>query len=247
MSATGPDLTYQWQRRVGSSWVAAEGATSAQLTLDAVEAGDHGARFRVKVANRAGAVVSEAAVLTVTPRATGLTLTVAGPTAYGTPATVVVRAPGRSGEIRLTGAGRARSAALADGVARFTLPARLAVGKHALRASYAGDGSHAGAIGAATLRVTRAGLAVTRVAVTGPGKRVRVVLRSATGARVDGTVRLTLKKGGVTRRVTARVVDGRASVAVPRLGAGRWRITVTAPRTATHAAATATRTVRVTR
>ncbi|WP_418057922.1 HtaA domain-containing protein [Pimelobacter simplex] len=247
VSATGPDLTYQWQRRVGSSWVAAEGETSAQLTLDAVEAGDHGARFRVKVANRAGAVVSEAAVLSVTPRTTDLTLSVAGPSAYGKAAVVVVRAPGRTGEVRLTGAGRDRSAALVAGVARFTLPARLAVGTHALRASYAGDGSQAAASATATLRVTRAAVTLTRVAVTGAGKRVRVVLGSATGARVDGTVRLTLKKGGVTRRVTARVVDGRASVAVPRLGAGRWRITVTVPRTATHAAATATRTVRVTR
>lgn len=252
VTATGDDLAYQWQRRVGSSWVAAEGETSETLVLDAVEAGDDGARFRVRVANDAGAVVSEPATLTVAAQATTLTLQVQRTSRYGERVAVVVRADGRSGEVTLAGAGKARTARLAGGVARFTLPAKLAVGAHTLRASYAGDGSHGPASATGSVTVERAPVSFARLAVTRkptpqrPG-RLRVVLRSGTGVPVNGTVRLTLRKGTATKRVTVRVVDGRATAVLPRLATGRWRVTATSVRSATLAAATATTSVRVTR
>ena len=57
-----PPLAYQWQR----NGVDIPGAVSASYTLSPVSAGDDGARFRVRVANAAGTVVSNEAVLTVT-------------------------------------------------------------------------------------------------------------------------------------------------------------------------------------
>ena len=59
-SGTAP-LSYQWQR----GGVDLPGATGPTLTLDAVKPADSGARFRVRVSNPAGSVLSNEAVLTV--------------------------------------------------------------------------------------------------------------------------------------------------------------------------------------
>lgn len=54
-------LSYQWQR----NGVNISGATGASLTLAAVATSDSGARFRVRVSNSAGSVLSSEATLTV--------------------------------------------------------------------------------------------------------------------------------------------------------------------------------------
>jgi len=66
--ATGSGLAYQWQRSTdnGASWTDISGATANPLTLSAVPLSRNGERFRVRVANSAGNVVSAAAQLTVT-------------------------------------------------------------------------------------------------------------------------------------------------------------------------------------
>ncbi|MFL5355654.1 PQQ-dependent sugar dehydrogenase [Archangium sp.] len=59
-SGTAP-LSYQWQRNGADL----PGQTSASLTLTAVGLADSGARFRVRVSNASGSVLSNEAVLTV--------------------------------------------------------------------------------------------------------------------------------------------------------------------------------------
>jgi glucose/arabinose dehydrogenase len=60
-NGTAP-LAYQWQRN-GTDIA---GATSASYTIASAQAGDNGARFRVRVSNSAGGVTSNEATLTVT-------------------------------------------------------------------------------------------------------------------------------------------------------------------------------------
>ncbi|MDQ6522861.1 HtaA domain-containing protein [Nocardioides sp. LHD-245] len=168
VTATGPGLAYQWQRRIGSSWISVEGETTDRLVIAAVEAADSGARFRVRVSNAKGAVLSAPAILSVLSTAQRATVSFAK--------VKVAKAPTRSR----------------------------------------------------------------------PG-RLRVLLTASDGAPVDGTIRVVLKKGGVTRKVRATVVDGRAVVALPRLSKGRWKATVTSKASGTHDAATTTTKVTVVR
>jgi glucose/arabinose dehydrogenase len=65
--ATGtPPFTYQWQRFTGANWTNV-GTNAASYTVGNPQiAADNGARFRVNVANAAGNVFSNEAVLTVT-------------------------------------------------------------------------------------------------------------------------------------------------------------------------------------
>lgn len=65
--ASGPSLTYQWQRSDdgGTTFVDVGGANGATYSLVARAPGDAGARFRVTVANGVGAVTSLEALLTV--------------------------------------------------------------------------------------------------------------------------------------------------------------------------------------
>ncbi len=65
VTASGSDLTYQWQR--DGKDIA--GATSASYTLDNVQGADTGAKFTVVVKNAGGSVTSAAAALTVLPAA----------------------------------------------------------------------------------------------------------------------------------------------------------------------------------
>jgi alpha-tubulin suppressor-like RCC1 family protein len=61
-------LTYQWQRNVSGAWIDVAGATGASYTTAAtVRANDHGAQFRVAIANGTGSAISNVATLTVNP------------------------------------------------------------------------------------------------------------------------------------------------------------------------------------
>ena len=63
VAASGsPPLSYQWQR----NGVDISGATSTSYSLSSVTTADSGARFRARVTNSAGSVVSNEATLTVT-------------------------------------------------------------------------------------------------------------------------------------------------------------------------------------
>lgn len=70
VTASGSDPSYQWQRRVGSSWLAVADADGPTLTLARVVKGDRRAAFRVRVSNPSGAVLSRAVRLDVAPART---------------------------------------------------------------------------------------------------------------------------------------------------------------------------------
>ncbi|MCR1784044.1 HtaA domain-containing protein [Nocardioides carbamazepini] len=168
VTATGTGLAHQWQRRIGSSWISVEGETTDRLVIAAVEAADAGARFRVRVSNARGSVVSEPATLSVVPT-----------------------------------------------------------------------------VQRATVSFTK--VKVAKAPTRGRPGRLRVLLAASDGTRVDGTIRVVLKKGSVTRKVRATVVDGRAVAALPRLPRGTWRVTVRSKASASYEAATTTTKVTVAR
>lgn len=67
VTATGPNLQYQWQRSNdgGTTFTDIAGATNASFVLTNVQAADNNAQFRARVSNTAGNVTSNAATLTV--------------------------------------------------------------------------------------------------------------------------------------------------------------------------------------
>lgn len=76
VKATGENLTYQWQRRIGSTWYAIDKAPIPSMHLKRVVVEDDGAAFRVKVSNGAGTVTSKPALLDVTPATSTTTISI---------------------------------------------------------------------------------------------------------------------------------------------------------------------------
>ncbi|WP_287914604.1 glycosyl hydrolase 53 family protein [Cellulomonas sp.] len=151
-----------------------------------------------------------------------------------------------TGDVTLTygtASATVRLRAADEGVARFTLP-RLAVGTHALHATYAGDSSVvAGEAGGPALRVVKAPATVTatlRTATVTTGEQARVdVVVTATGTTPTGTVTVT---AGSTRRTATLTTssDGRVTVTLPKLPTGSRVVTVDYAGSPTVAAARTT-------
>lgn len=159
------------------------------------------------------------------------------PTATGTARLAVTSDDAATGDVQLQ-VKRANgavvtttSAQLQDGVASVSLP-KLAPGRYALVANYAGDVTVAGATSTTTLDVAKIAARVTaawtkkptarkagkfKVGVTAPGVvatgKVSVVIKTAKGKKVK-TVTGTLSKGVVT-------------IKVPKLKAGKYQLAVT--------------------
>jgi hypothetical protein len=66
VEATGPNLSYQWQKVVGSGATDISGATKNTYRIPSVTAADTGSAFACKITNPGGTVTSTAAKLTVT-------------------------------------------------------------------------------------------------------------------------------------------------------------------------------------
>jgi hypothetical protein len=134
-AATGGELTWLWQRQVGSSWVDLSGEGSASLRLPAVAVGDDGARFRVRVSNSAGTVVSAPATVTVTRHA--------GSVSVKAPRKQQVRLAAQRVVLRVTASApgtvtvydgrRVLATRRVDDTLRYRLPRGLAVGTHRVR------------------------------------------------------------------------------------------------------------------
>ena len=76
VTATGSDLSYQWQRSVdnGASWQAIAAATSSSYGIAAVDVSMNGQQFRVVVTAAGVSVTSSAALLSVMPAAVAPTI-----------------------------------------------------------------------------------------------------------------------------------------------------------------------------
>ena len=122
---------------------------------------------------------------------------------------------------------------LASGRVRFSVPAStLGVGRHDLVVRYAGDPTYAPSED--TVRVTvRKASSTTRAsfkdATVRPSQRGKALVTvTAAGTRPTGTVLLTIRRDGRTVGTrTVSLAGGDASVALPQLGLGSYRVTAT--------------------
>jgi hypothetical protein len=182
--------------------------------------------------------------VTVTKQATAIV--VAGPAAvaYRTAATYTATLPQGAGKVSVTGAGAAVQASIVNGKATFKLPTTLTAGRRTLTFAYAGDASTAAAAPVhKTITVakgaTKIGVAVTKKATAKKAGRIAVAVGSVKGGAAPvGKVVVTLKKGGVTRTVAAKVLaGGRVVLDLPKVAKGTWTLKVTYAGSTQHAAA----------
>ena len=67
---------------------------------------------------------------------------------------------------------------------------------------------------------------VTKKAKDKKRGELRINANGVKGAPVAGKVTVTLKKGKVTKKANARIKKGRVVVTLPKLGRGKWNVTV---------------------
>jgi len=162
---------------------------------------------------------------------------------YGTPSSFSVTVNPASGSAKPTGTVRLLSgstqvatATLSGGAASFTVPATaLTPGAKTLKVAYSGASNAFNASESANQTVT-VGKATpgtptykTDKAPTTKKKGSATVTVPVPGglAAAGGTASVVITKGSVTKTVKVTVVNGKATVKLPKLPAGKWRVTVT--------------------
>ncbi|MCL8251162.1 Ig-like domain-containing protein [Aeromicrobium fastidiosum] len=218
-----------------------DGSFSTTVLVDrswlAAEAGNFG------IYTYAGGGANVADYETYTPitfakSASTISVTGAAGSTYGTARTANVSVAG-TGSIAPTGTVTASvggtvvgSANLAGGTAAIALPSTQGVGTAQVVYSYAGDTNHDASSTTRTATVSRAAATVTRNKIkkaptTRRAGKTSLSLRSAAPGPITGKVKVTFKKKGQkTKTKTVTVRNGKASVTIPKLAKGTWRISV---------------------
>jgi hypothetical protein len=241
VSATGVDVTYQWQRRIGPDpWQDLPGATSAVLEVPVTSPAQDGTVYRARIGSKFGEVTSPEATLHVGKAAAAVALSLPKGIAYGAvvPATVsVTGAAGLgspSGAVTLAVAGKVvATGTVIDGVGSLRIPGGvLGAGRHTIVTEFAGSETHDRATAATALTVNKAR---SRVSVSGrttirAGARATIRVAVTTPeAMPTGKVRIEWisthsgRKVGITRSLK------RAKLVVsspPLRQAGRYRLRV---------------------
>ncbi|MEN0129199.1 MAG: Ig-like domain-containing protein [Brevundimonas sp.] len=190
--------------------------------------------------------------LTVKPLSAKATISAVASSAYGKAVKVTVKvtdATGKAaaGKVTLTGAGSAQVATLsATGQAVITLPANLAVKSYSLKAAYAGSSTVTATAATATLKVTKGKVSkvattVTKVPTTTKAGKATVSVTVPKGlATATGKVTVTVTKGSVKKTATYTLKSGKATVSLPKLAKGTWKVSVKYAGSTTYSAASAT-------
>ncbi|GAA2240524.1 hypothetical protein GCM10010401_11450 [Rarobacter faecitabidus] len=208
----------------------AEAGTSGTFTFTA--AGPlNGSQFQVKLYDDAHTVVAESAPVTlvvedhdsvgpVAPAKSDSSITASAAKAvYGRAASVAVKvsAGGRpaTGQIRVTGGGKTVTASLTAGAVAVRLPATLAAGQRTLTIAYLGSAATNPSSTTLRLQVAKATTSIKVVAKNATAnkrfKATVTVRLTGTATKARGKLRVTIGK----KSVTAKLKNGRASVALP--------------------------------
>ncbi|MDM4762276.1 Ig-like domain repeat protein [Galbitalea sp. SE-J8] len=226
---------------VAGQWLldgsAIPGATGATLGVDAAWVGGViGYRSVASKSGTTGTVTATSAPLApVSQSATSVTAA-ASPARYGTstPVSVAVARPAGvaalTGSVTLSGAGVSRTVPVGTGTVTIALPRTVKPGSYAVSIGYAGDpavGSSSTSIAliVAAAKAHAPKLSVTKKPTVRKTGRATVRIAAAAGlAAASGRVTVTLVSGAHTKKVRATLAKGRASVTLPKLARGTWRV-----------------------
>jgi hypothetical protein len=228
---------------------------SASVTLPKLAAGAH--TLTVAYSGSETVAASTGTVsLTVTKVGTTVSASVAPVTADQAAAvTISVAAPGAvaDGSVSvLEGATVLGTGALANGTASVVLP-KLAAGVHTLTVDYAGSATFAGSrtpvsltVSVVVAPVTVADAKVKAVAAKVPAnKKAKVVVTVSSDSKPTGTV--SVSKGKKMLKAGVALKNGKATVKLPKLEAGKYKLTVSYSGSDTIESATTKVTLKVTK
>lgn len=183
---------------------------------------------------------------------TGTTLTAAAAAVqWGSAPKVVVKAISAigipTGKVTVTGPGVEGTGTLAangtSAQCSIILPATLPVGNHNLTVTYAGEGSFTGSTTSTGLVVLKCKPSVETKVVTKPTPllpgKIRVTVESPGAGTPGRGVAVKFTKGGTKRNISGTLKKGAATLTIPPLAAGRWKVEATYEGDKNHTAAKA--------
>ena len=227
--AKGTNVTFQWQKRVSTTWSDIEGANTFALSVTPTSVEENGTQYRVQIGDSSNDLNSSVATLSVEKGTSTLT---AGAVAssYGTAGVLNVTAVGgdaleATGTVTVKeGATTVATASLVEGAAAISLPALLAVGAHTLTVEYSGDVNFAGSTTTVTSTVAKA-TSTTKVTISG-GSKVKAKKKTA--------VTITVTAAGVTPTGSVAIYDGYTRVATKTLKNGSATYTFASSKMGKH-------------
>lgn len=201
---------------------------------------------------------SDAVALTV-GKALTISQSASVSTTYGKAGAVKVKVvspggAGVTGAVTLTGVGSAQTKQLVAGEASFTIPRTLLVKKYSAKLVYAGNADQLGSQTQVTYTVAKIAPSKVALKLTSLPTSTRTGAAKATvavpsGLKVaTGKVTLVLQKSGSTKTVVKTLSSTGASLVVPKLAKGTWKVWVKYSGDANYKAAnSAALTLRVTK
>jgi hypothetical protein len=124
------------------------------------------------------------------------------------------------------------SGTLKSGTVSITIP-KLANGVWKASVAYAGDSTYASKTSSAAYvvvghtKISKIGTTVVKVPTTKATGSYKVTVFHATGLpTVSGKVTVVLKKGSKTKKFTVTLKSGSATITLPKLAKGTWKVTV---------------------
>lgn len=157
-------------------------------------------------------------------------------TTYGKAGTLKVKvvSPGNTatGAVTLTGVGTTQTRQLVDGAATFTVARTLGAKKYSAKLVYSGGANFNPSQAQVSYTVakiapSKVAVAVTKVPRSTATGAIKVVVKVPTGLRVaTGKVTVVLQKTGSTKTVVKTLSSTGATLVVPKLAKGTWRVTV---------------------
>lgn len=147
---------------------------------------------------------------------------------FGATSTLTATVPG-TGSVTLTGVGASQTSTVAGGTVSFAVPASLPAGSYTATLAYSGDASYLPSQTTRALTVTKAapGLSGTWKKKPTVSKRGRLTIKAAGPAGVTapaGDVVVKVSRKGVKHTLDVTLVNGVATVKLPKLGGGTWKV-----------------------
>lgn len=213
------------------------GANSIEIKLD-TPLGNRGFNANAAYGLTGVTIVPGVATSLIEKATSGTTLSVPAKLAFGQAGKATVVVTGKdgtpaAGEVKLAVGSVQLSAQLVNGKAGFDLPRNLAVGTVTIIASYAGDDEVKDSSATAKLTVVKATVGAKFTTVTKPtskktGKATVTVTSKVGGPTAPtGTVKVAFKKSGKsTKYASAKISAGKATITIPKLAKGTWKVYV---------------------